>query len=58
MRMPTNIAAWLTSAKANTLDIKSAPYTSPKDNEIVIKNGAVAINPIEWLKLVNSGNTY
>lgn len=32
------------------LEVKSAPYTSPKQDEIVIKNGAVAINPIDWLK--------
>lgn len=47
--MHSNSAAWLTATKA-PLEIKSAPYTSPKDNEIVIKNGAVAINPIDWMK--------
>ncbi|MCJ1226593.1 hypothetical protein MMC12_003246 [Toensbergia leucococca] len=45
--MPSNVAAWLT-AKATPLEIKSAPYTSPGENEIVIKNGAVAINPVDW----------
>ena len=48
--MPSNTAAWLTSAKGNRLEVKSAPYTSPRDNEIVIKNGAVAINPADWMK--------
>ncbi len=47
--MPSNSAAWLTAIKA-PLEIKSAPYTSPKNNEVVIKNGAVAINPIDWMK--------
>ena len=47
LRMPSNTAAWLT-AKANPLEVKSAPYTSPRENEIVIKNGAVAINPVDW----------
>jgi NADPH:quinone reductase-like Zn-dependent oxidoreductase len=47
--MPTNTAAWLTGAKVNPLQIKSAPYTTPREDEIVIKNGAVAINPIDWM---------
>lgn len=47
--MPSNTAAWLGSEKANILEIKSAPYVSPRDNEIVIKNGAVAINPVDWM---------
>lgn len=47
-RMPSNAAAWLTAAKANPLEVKSAPYTSPGENEIVVKNGAVAINPVDW----------
>ena len=47
--MPSNTAAWLTAAKANPLEVKSAPYTSPRENEIVIKNGAVAINPVDWI---------
>src|SRR5271169_1021658 len=47
--MPTNTAAWLTGAKVSPLQVKSAPYTTPRENEIVIKNGAVAINPIDWM---------
>ena len=46
--MPSNTAAWLTAAKSNPLEVKTAPYTSPGENEIVIKNGAVAVNPIDW----------
>ena len=48
--MPLNKAAWLTASKTNPLQVKSAPYTSPRENEIVVKNGAVAINPADWLK--------
>ncbi len=48
--MPSNTAAWLPASKANHLEVKSAPYTSPRENEIVIKNGAVAINPLDYLK--------
>jgi hypothetical protein len=47
-RMPSNTAAWLTASQATPLEIKSAPYTSPGENEILIKNGAVAINPVDW----------
>ncbi len=47
--MPTNTAAWLV-AKNATLEVKAAPYTAPRANEIVVKNHAVAINPIDWLK--------
>jgi NADPH:quinone reductase-like Zn-dependent oxidoreductase len=46
--MPSNTAAWLTAAKATPLEVKEAPYTSPGENEILIKNGAVAINPVDW----------
>jgi len=46
--MPTNAAAWL-GAKQAKLEIKPAPYTPPRENEIVIRNHAVAINPIDWI---------
>ncbi len=49
--MPTNTAAWL-GAKQAKLEVKPAPYTSPREDEIVIKNHAVAINPVDWLKQV------
>ncbi len=38
----------MTAAKANPLEVKLAPYPSLSENEILIKNGAVAINPIDW----------
>ena len=46
--MPSNTAAWLVAEKAKPLEVKSAPYTSPGQHEMVVKNGAVAINPIDW----------
>ena len=46
--MPSNAAAWLTAERVIPLEVKSSPYTSPKDNEIVVKSGAVAINPVDW----------
>lgn len=37
------------------LVVESAPYTQPGANEIVIKNHAVAINPVDWMN-VEMGN--
>lgn len=45
--MPSNTAAWLVAEKARPLEIKEAPYTHPAEDEIIIKNGAVAINPVD-----------
>ncbi len=52
--MPTNTAAWLGATQAQ-LEVKPAPYTPPRENEIVVKNHAVAINPLDWIKQV-AGN--
>jgi len=46
--MPINTAAWLGASQAQ-LEVKPAPYTLPRENEIIVKNHAVAINPIDWL---------
>ena len=46
--MPTNTAAWLSTKQAD-LDVREAPYTPPKDDEMVIKNRAVSINPLDWI---------
>ncbi len=46
--MLTNSALWLPAKRAG-LEVKSAPYTPPRENEIVVRNGAVAINLIDWL---------
>jgi NADPH:quinone reductase-like Zn-dependent oxidoreductase len=45
--MPTNTAAWLL-VRQTPLVVKSAPYTQPRAGEIVVKNHAVAINPVDW----------
>ncbi len=47
--MPSNTAAWLNGPKT-LLEVRTAPYTSPGENEIVIKNAAIAINPIDYIK--------
>ncbi len=48
---PTNYAAWLITSKASKLEVKSAPYTSPASNQVVIKTAAVAINPVDHIKM-------
>ncbi|ROW04539.1 hypothetical protein VMCG_05080 [Cytospora schulzeri] len=45
--MPSNTAAYLTTTGA-PLEVKEAPYPEPKENEILIKTGAVAINPTDY----------
>ncbi len=47
--MFSNNAAWLTKAYGK-LEVKPAPYTPPGENEMVVKNHAVAINPVDWYK--------
>jgi len=48
-RVPDNAAAWL-PAKHAKIEVRPAPYRSPGKNEIVVKNGAVAVNPVDWFK--------
>ena len=45
--MPANTAAWSVSPRAR-LSVGPAPYTPPGEGEIVIRNRAVAINPVDW----------
>jgi len=47
-KRPANTAAWLTAQQAK-LEVLAAPYTRPLEGEIVVKNRAVAINPIDWI---------
>ena len=49
----TNTAAWL-PAQGAKLEVKAAPYTVPGDNEIVVKNHAVAVNPIDWILQISN----
>ncbi|OKL60417.1 hypothetical protein UA08_03979 [Talaromyces atroroseus] len=49
MAVPTNQAAWINDKNAKPLEVKESPYPKPGPNELVIKNAAVAINPIDWL---------
>ena len=51
--MPSNQAAWLVTKGAKPFQVGPTPYTSPGEHEIVVKNAAVAINPVDW-KVQNS----
>lgn len=42
-------AAYIPSKKAR-LEIGTAEYTHPGENEIVVKTAAVAVNPLDWVK--------
>ncbi|MFY9927072.1 MAG: zinc-binding alcohol dehydrogenase family protein [Streptosporangiaceae bacterium] len=55
--MPTNTAAWI-NAKHAKLEVGPAPYTVPGDDQIVVRNYAVAINPLEWIIQVAGNLTY
>ncbi|TVY15016.1 Dehydrogenase azaJ [Lachnellula arida] len=45
---PTNKAAVLVT-KAAPLVVQSVEYTAAGQNEVVVKNGAVAVNPYDWI---------
>ncbi|KAI1849125.1 hypothetical protein JX266_005086 [Neoarthrinium moseri] len=45
--MESNTAAWLTAAKARPFEIKSAPMGAPGEHQILVKNHAIAVNPID-----------
>jgi NADPH:quinone reductase-like Zn-dependent oxidoreductase len=42
-------AAYIPAKKAQ-LEVSTAEYTEPGENKITVKNGAVAINPLDWFK--------
>ncbi|OJD36155.1 zinc-binding oxidoreductase [Diplodia corticola] len=46
--MTKNQAAWITEAKLKPLKVQGAPDPKAGPGEVVIKNAAVAINPIDW----------
>ncbi|KAL2867805.1 zinc-binding alcohol dehydrogenase family protein [Aspergillus lucknowensis] len=45
--MPSNYAAWILEAKAHPFVVKEAPLTKPSEHEILVKNHALAVNPID-----------
>ncbi|KFY98085.1 hypothetical protein V500_01802 [Pseudogymnoascus sp. VKM F-4518 (FW-2643)] len=58
--MPQNQAAWIPSAGVYPFVIDKAPLPRPGPGQLVIKNAAMAINPVDW-KIQKHGrylNTY
>ncbi|TGN67991.1 zinc-binding alcohol dehydrogenase family protein [Paracoccus liaowanqingii] len=51
----TQMAAWQ-HADAPTLRIAPAPIATPEGTEILIRNAAIAINPLDWL--LQSGTSF
>jgi len=47
MAPPQNQAAWLRKA-ASALKVEKAPMPTARAGELVVKNAAVAINPLDW----------
>ena len=47
MSTAANAAAWITAAKSRPFEVKSAPQWTPEENEILVRNHAVAINPVD-----------
>ena len=45
---PKNQAAWQTAKKVQMCTVGDAPYTPPGKGQVVIKNGAVGLNPFDW----------
>lgn len=43
-----NKAAWLTARQARPFEVDDAPMPIPSAGEVVIRNRAVAINPVDW----------
>ncbi|GME56938.1 alcohol dehydrogenase [Neofusicoccum parvum] len=47
--MTKNQAAWITEPRAKPLKVAGAPDWKAGPGEVVIKNAALAINPVEWM---------
>jgi NADPH:quinone reductase-like Zn-dependent oxidoreductase len=50
----SNQAAWIAS-KGARLTVDASPYPTLEPGQVIIKNGAVAINPVDW-KMQDSGH--
>ncbi|MFB2583343.1 zinc-binding alcohol dehydrogenase family protein [Herbiconiux liukaitaii] len=55
--LPTNVAAKIQS-KHGELVVESAPYTHPGPGQVVVRNHAVAINPLDWIIQVEGNLLY
>ncbi|KAL1997656.1 hypothetical protein VTN02DRAFT_1177 [Thermoascus thermophilus] len=46
--MTDNQAAWLPAPRQRPLRVDAAPFPQPGKNQLVVKNHAVAVNPVDW----------
>jgi hypothetical protein len=44
---PVNTAVWI-RARGGPMEAGPAPYPAPRENEVVVRNHAVAANPLDW----------
>lgn len=51
---PASTAAWMRERRG-AIEIGPATYTPPREQEIVVKNHAVAVNPLDW-QIQRAGN--
>ncbi|KAI1393301.1 GroES-like protein [Hypoxylon trugodes] len=47
IKMASNSAAWIKAAKSHPFVVEPAPVWTPEANEILLKNHAIAINPVD-----------
>jgi NADPH:quinone reductase-like Zn-dependent oxidoreductase len=55
--VPSNAAAWIKATNAQ-LEVGPSPYPTPADDQLVIRNHAVAINPLDWIIQVAGSLAY
>ncbi len=54
---PENAAAWL-NVRPGRLEVGPAPYPTPGPDQIVVRNGAVAVNPVDWIIQISRAPVY
>ena len=47
--MPSNTGAYVVTVPQKHIEIREAPYTQPAPDQLVIRNHAVGVNPIDWM---------